>query len=188
MVMDIIQNYKTNASSSREERLQEAWDYVQAQVRTAGGDTGLHTCSLISAQSGCVVMLPLGMGHKCSWPPSTASETAPGLTGLTLVCWLWKAGPFWCHRISEACLCLLSGTDPVAPTPGGSSLSVRIPDTCPRGRVEGGGRQPGVHLPCACLERPLLAAEDPSLCVLDGPEDVKMYTSPSHLIPKGTHR
>ncbi|MEJ1278465.1 CD82 antigen [Cricetulus griseus] len=36
MVMDIIQNYKTNASSSREERLQEAWDYVQAQVKCCG--------------------------------------------------------------------------------------------------------------------------------------------------------
>lgn len=39
VVMDIIRNYKVNASSSREESLQEAWDYVQAQVRRAGGDT-----------------------------------------------------------------------------------------------------------------------------------------------------
>lgn len=37
-VMDIIQNYSVNASSSRE----EAWDYVQAQVRTAVGDKTAH--------------------------------------------------------------------------------------------------------------------------------------------------
>ncbi|XP_036042325.1 CD82 antigen [Onychomys torridus] len=36
MVMDIIKNYKVNASSSREESLQEAWDYVQAQVECCG--------------------------------------------------------------------------------------------------------------------------------------------------------
>lgn len=36
MVMDIIRNYKVNASSSREESLQEAWDYVQAQVECCG--------------------------------------------------------------------------------------------------------------------------------------------------------
>ncbi|CAH6788203.1 CD82 antigen [Phodopus roborovskii] len=36
MVMNIIQNYKVNASSSREESLQEAWDYVQAQVECCG--------------------------------------------------------------------------------------------------------------------------------------------------------
>lgn len=36
MVMSIIQNYKVNASSSRDEQLQEAWDYVQAQVQCCG--------------------------------------------------------------------------------------------------------------------------------------------------------
>lgn len=77
IVMDIIRNYKVNASSSREESLQEAWDYVQAQVRRAGGDTWVvHTCSVMSAQRGFV-----RMEHKCPWPPSTASETAPGLMG-----------------------------------------------------------------------------------------------------------
>lgn len=82
VVMDIIRNYKVNASSSREESLQEAWDYVQAQVRRAGGDTwAVHIRSLMSAQRGCVVVLPVGTEHKCSCPlppPSTASETAPG--------------------------------------------------------------------------------------------------------------
>lgn len=74
MVKDIIRNYKVNASSSREESLQEAWDYVQAQVRRAGGDTWVvHICSLMSAQQGCVVVLPLGTEHKCSRPPSSAS-------------------------------------------------------------------------------------------------------------------
>lgn len=60
MVMNIIQNYKVNASSSREEQLQEAWDYVQAQVRRSGGDTPWHICSLVSGclQLACVV-LPL---------------------------------------------------------------------------------------------------------------------------------
>ncbi|XP_005064946.1 CD82 antigen [Mesocricetus auratus] len=36
MVMDIMKNYKVNASSSHEESLQEAWDYVQAQVKCCG--------------------------------------------------------------------------------------------------------------------------------------------------------
>lgn len=77
MVMDIIRNYKVNASSSQEESLQEAWDYVQAQVRRAGGDTWVvHTCSVMSAQQGY-----MGTERKCPWPPNTASETAPGLTG-----------------------------------------------------------------------------------------------------------
>lgn len=80
VVMDIIRNYKVNASSSREESLQEAWDYVQAQVRRAGGDTwAVHIRCLMSAQRGCVIVLPVGTEHKCSCPPpSTASETAPG--------------------------------------------------------------------------------------------------------------
>lgn len=73
VVMDIIRNYKVNASSSREESLQEAWDYVQAQVRRAGGDTWVvHIRSLMSAQRGCEVVLPVGTEHKCSCPPSPA--------------------------------------------------------------------------------------------------------------------
>lgn len=36
MVMNIIRNYKVNASNSHEESLQEAWDYVQAQVKCCG--------------------------------------------------------------------------------------------------------------------------------------------------------
>ncbi|XP_008853262.1 CD82 antigen [Nannospalax galili] len=35
-VMNIIRNYKVNASNSHEESLQEAWDYVQAQVKCCG--------------------------------------------------------------------------------------------------------------------------------------------------------
>lgn len=70
VVMDIIRNYKVNASSSREESLQEAWDYVQAQVRRAGGDTWVvHIRSLMSAQRGCEVVLPVGTEHKCFCPP-----------------------------------------------------------------------------------------------------------------------
>lgn len=42
-VMDIIQNYTFNATSSRE----EAWDYVQAQVRMAVGDETAHLQSWV---------------------------------------------------------------------------------------------------------------------------------------------
>lgn len=36
VVINIIQNYKVNASSSSQESLQDAWDYVQAQVKCCG--------------------------------------------------------------------------------------------------------------------------------------------------------
>lgn len=42
-MMDIIQNYTFNATSSRE----EAWDYVQAQVRTAVGEETAHLQSWV---------------------------------------------------------------------------------------------------------------------------------------------
>lgn len=45
MVMNIIQNYNVNASSIHEENMQEAWDYVQAQVGRAGGNTRWHGTS-----------------------------------------------------------------------------------------------------------------------------------------------
>lgn len=39
MVMNIIQNYNVNASSIHEENMQEAWDYVQAQVKCCGWES-----------------------------------------------------------------------------------------------------------------------------------------------------
>lgn len=135
VVMDIIRNYKVNASSSREESLQEAWDYVQAQVRRAGGDTWVvHIRSLMSAHEDVRLC--------CLWGRNTSASAPPPQHSLGDSPWL----------TAEA------------------------------------RRQPRIQLLCACLERPLLATTDLSLGAQDGPKEVRIDTSPSHLIPKGTHR